>query len=321
MPAAMFESEERGLPLLRRGKVRDVYQPSPEHLLIVACDRISAFDSVLPTPIPDKGRILTQISNFWFEKTVHIVPNHIVDPNPGPGWYPDLDWYYPDLDGRTVLVRATQPLVIEAIVRGYLSGSGWKEYRKQGTVCSIELPAGLTESARLPEPIFTPSTKASSGHDENISFEKAADLIGEELAAKVRDTSVALYEFAASHALERGIIIADTKFEFGLLGSGEDSGAGEGAGGTGEVAGRVGKGAGGGELILIDEILTPDSSRFWPADDYEPGRAQASYDKQYVRDYLESIEWDKEPPAPGLPPDVVEKTREKYWEAVRRLTA
>jgi phosphoribosylaminoimidazole-succinocarboxamide synthase len=303
MAGAMFESEAKGLPLLRRGKVRDVYQPSAEHLLIVACDRISAFDSVLPTPIPDKGRILTQISNFWFEKTAHIIPNHIVDPNPGPQWYPDTDWYYPDLDGRTVLVRSTQPLVIEAIVRGYLSGSGWKEYQKQGTVCSIQLPAGLTESAQLPEPIFTPSTKATAGHDENISFENATALIGTELAAKVRDTSLALYKFAAAHALERGIIIADTKFEFGIL-----AGAAAGA-------------ASAGELILIDEILTPDSSRFWPADDYAPGRAQASYDKQYVRDYLESIKWNKEPPAPVLPPEVVERTREKYWEAVRRLTA
>ncbi len=307
--AAMFESEAKGLPLLRRGKVRDVYQPSTEHLLIVACDRISAFDSVLPTPIPDKGRILTQISNFWFEKTAHIIPNHIVDPNPGPQWYPDIDWYYPDLDGRTVLVRATQPLVIEAIVRGYLSGSGWKEYQKQGTVCSIQLPAGLTESAQLPEPIFTPSTKATSGHDENIPFETAAELIGADLAAKVRDTSLALYKFAAEHALERGIIIADTKFEFGLLGAPAAAGAPAGAG------------PGAGDLILIDEILTPDSSRFWPADDYAPGRAQASYDKQYVRDYLEAIKWNKEPPAPPLPPEVVEKTREKYWEAVHRLTA
>jgi phosphoribosylaminoimidazole-succinocarboxamide synthase len=293
-PTAMFQSKERGLPLLRRGKVRDVYQPSDEHLLIVACDRISAFDHVLPTPIPDKGKLLTQISNFWFKKTEHIVANHIVDPDPGPQWYPELDWYYPELEGRTVLVRATRPLVIEAIVRGYLSGSGWKEYQKAGTVCDILLPAGLTESARLPEAIFTPSTKAQSGHDENISFERAASLIGGELADKVRDVSLALYRFAADHALERGIIIADTKFEFGTLENGE--------------------------LILIDEILTPDSSRFWPAESYEPGRAQASFDKQYVRDYLEAIKWNKEPPAPPLPDDVVEKTREKYWEAVRRLT-
>jgi phosphoribosylaminoimidazole-succinocarboxamide synthase len=325
MAGAMFESEQRGLPLFRRGKVRDVYQPSAEHLLIVACDRISAFDSVLPTPIPDKGKILTQISNFWFEKSAHIIPNHIVDPNPGPQWYPELDWYYPELDGRTVLVRATQPLVIEAIVRGYLSGSGWKEYQKQGTVCSIELPADLTESARLPEPIFTPSTKATSGHDENISFDQAAALIGADLAAKVRDTSLALYRFAAAHALERGIIIADTKFEFGILGGRGARGAGASAGGAaGAGAPATAAEAGGpaaGELILIDEMLTPDSSRFWPAETYDPGRAQASYDKQFVRDYLEAIKWNKEPPAPALPPEVVEKTREKYWEAVRRLTA
>jgi phosphoribosylaminoimidazole-succinocarboxamide synthase len=315
--------------------VRDVYRPSEEHLIIVACDRISAFDHVLPTPIPDKGRILTQISNFWFEKSAHIIPNHIVDPNPGPQWYPELDWYYPDLDGRTVLVRACRPLVIEAIVRGYLSGSGWKEYQRTGTVCGISLPGGLTESAQLPEAIFTPSTKAQSGHDENISFDQAAALIGADLAAKVRDTSLALYRFAAAHALERGIIIADTKFEFGILGSGESPGDGGaqpgGEPGDGETGlgaepgdggGELGDGEpGGGELILIDEMLTPDSSRFWPAEDYEPGRAQASFDKQYVRDYLEAIEWDKEPPAPPLPPEVVEKTREKYWEAVRRLTA
>ncbi len=295
LAGAMFESQERGLPLLRRGKVRDVYAPSDDHLLIVACDRISAFDHVLPTPIPDKGRILTQISNFWFKKTEHIVPNHIVDPNPGPQWFPEIDWYYPELDGRTVLVRRTRPLVIEAIVRGYLSGSGWNEYQKSGTVCSLPLPAGLTESAKLPEPIFTPSTKAETGHDENISFEQAADLVGKETATRVRELSLALYRYAADYALERGIIIADTKFEFGMLESGE--------------------------LILIDELLTPDSSRFWPAEDYAPGRPQASFDKQYVRDYLEAIHWDKEPPAPQLPEDVVEKTREKYWEAVRRLTA
>jgi phosphoribosylaminoimidazole-succinocarboxamide synthase len=291
---AMFQSAERGLPLLRRGKVRDVYQPSEEHLLIVACDRISAFDHVLPTPIPDKGRILTHISNFWFDKTAHIVANHVVDPNPGPAWYPELDWYHPELDGRTVLVRAARPLVIEAIVRGYLSGSGWKEYQKSGTVCKIDLPEGLRESDRLPEALFTPSTKAQSGHDENISFEQAAALVGLSLAERVRELSLALYRFSADYALKRGIIIADTKFEFGILENGE--------------------------LILIDEILTPDSSRFWPAESYEAGRAQASFDKQYVRDYLEAIKWNKEPPAPQLPEDVVAKTREKYWEADHRLT-
>lgn len=291
---AMFESQERGLPLLRRGKVRDVYRPSDEHLIIVACDRISAFDHVLPTPIPDKGKILTEISNFWFRKTAHIVDNHIVDPNPGPQWYPRLDWYYPELDGRTVLVKATRPLVIEAIVRGYLSGSGWKEYQRSGAVCDIRLPKGLQESGRLPEAIFTPSTKAQSGHDENISFQQAADLVGGGLAERVRELSLALYGFAADYALERGIIIADTKFEFGLL---DDE-----------------------RLILIDEALTPDSSRFWPLDGYAPGRPQPSFDKQYVRDYLESLAWDKHPPAPELPPDVVARTAEKYEEARRRLT-
>jgi len=295
MSAAMFESQERGLPLYRRGKVRDVYKPSEEHLLIVACDRISAFDHVLPTPIPGKGRVLTQISNFFFQKTEHIIANHLVDPDPGPGWYPDVDWFYEELRGRTVLVRRTRPLVIENIVRGYLVGSGWKEYRAQGTVCGIALPAGLREADRLPEPIFTPSTKAESGHDENISFEAAVSLVGTEVAEKVRDVSLALYRFAAEHALERGIIIADTKFEFGLLESGG--------------------------LIVIDEMLTPDSSRFWPAESYKPGGAQASFDKQYVRDYLEAIEWNKEPPAPELPDDVVEKTREKSLQAVRRLPA
>lgn len=292
---AMFNSTERGLKMLRKGKVRDVYEPSDEHLLIVACDRISAFDSVLPTPIPDKGKILTQISNFWFTKTEHIIKNHVVDPNPGPKWFPEIDWYYPELDGRTVLVQKTEPLVIEAIVRGYISGSGWKEYQKSGTVCELPLPTGLVESDKLPETIFTPSTKAQAGHDENISFEKAADLVGMDIAEKVRDTSIALYEFAADYARERGIIIADTKFEFGILESGE--------------------------LILIDEILTPDSSRFWPAESYKPGGPQVSFDKQYVRDFLEEIKWDKEPPAPPLPDDVVAKTREKYLEAVRRLTA
>ncbi len=294
-PIAMFESREKGLPLLRRGKVRDVYRPSDEHLLIVACDRISAFDHVLPTPIPDKGRILTQISNFWFDKTSHLVANHIVDPSPGPEWYPELDWYYDELNGRTVLVRSTRPLVIEAIVRGYLSGSGWKEYQQLGTVCAIRLPEGLTESDHLPEAIFTPSTKARSGHDENISFEQATALVGAGMAEQVRELSLALYRFAADYALTRGIIIADTKFEFGTLDDGR--------------------------LILIDEVLTPDSSRFWPAESYEPGRPQMSFDKQYVRDYLETIKWNKEPPAPALPDEVVEKTREKYWEAVHRLVS
>jgi phosphoribosylaminoimidazole-succinocarboxamide synthase len=295
MSPAMFESQERGLPLLRRGKVRDVYRPSDDRLLIVACDRISAFDHILPTPIPGKGRVLTQISNFFFQQTEHIMANHIVDPDPGPEWYPEIDWFYDELRGRTVLVRNAQPLVIENIVRGYLAGSGWKEYQTSGTVCGLPLPAGLREADRLPEPIFTPSTKAESGHDENIPFATAVSLVGREVAETVRDTSIALYEFAARHALERGIIIADTKFEFGLLDSGE--------------------------LILIDEVFTPDSSRFWPADSYRPGGSPPSFDKQYVRDYLESIEWDKEPPAPALPDDVVANTQAKYEEAMRRLAS
>jgi len=293
--AAMFESQERGVALYRRGKVRDVYKLSDEHLIIIACDRISAFDHVLATPVPNKGRILTQMSNFWFRKTEHLIANHIVDFNPGPDWYPELDWYYDELDGRTVLVRNLRPLTIEAIVRGYLSGSGWKEYQKLGTVCGIRLPEGLRESERLAEPIFTPSTKAASGHDENISFEEAASLEAREVVERVRDTSLALYRFAAEYALERGIIIADTKFEFGLSNTGE--------------------------LILIDEILTPDSSRFWPAESYKPGGSQDSFDKQFVRDYLEEIRWNKEPPAPSLPEDVVLKTQKKYQEALRRLTS
>jgi phosphoribosylaminoimidazole-succinocarboxamide synthase len=293
--AAMFASQERGLALFKKGKVRDVYKPSDEHLIIVACDRISAFDHVLATPVPNKGRILTQMSNFWFRKTEHLIANHIVDFNPGPDWYPELDWYYDDLDGRTVLVRNLRPLTIEAIVRGYLSGSGWKEYQKLGTVCGISLPEDLQESERLAEPIFTPSTKAASGHDENISFEEAASLERRDVVERVRDTSLALYRFAAEYALERGIIIADTKFEFGLSNTGE--------------------------VILIDEILTPDSSRFWPAESYKPGGPQDSFDKQFVRDYLEEIRWNKEPPAPSLPEDVVLKTQEKYQEALRRLTS
>jgi len=293
LPPPMFESHAGNLPLVRRGKVRDIYQPSKEHLIIVACDRISAFDHVLPTPIPSKGRILTQMSNFWFERTKNLIANHLVDPNPGPQWYPEWQWYSEDLEGRTVLVRRLKPLGIEAIVRGYLSGSGWKEYRETGKVCGLSLPPGLRESDRLPEPIFTPSTKAQSGHDENITFEEAVSILGKALAEQVREASLSLYQFAAAYALERGIIIADTKFEFGLDEAGE--------------------------LVLIDEILTPDSSRFWPLESYQPGRPQASFDKQYVRDYLEAIHWDKNPPAPPLPEEVVIKTVEKYQEALNRL--
>ena len=287
--SAMLESNESDLTLVNRGKVRDVYRLAGGDLLIVATDRISAFDYVLSTPIPGKGEVLTQLSNFWFDKTAGIIANHLVDRDPFVG---DADKAH--LRGRSVVVKSARSLPVEAIVRGYLAGSGLKEYRAQGTVCGIALPQGLVESSQLPEPIYTPSTKAEAGtHDENIPFETTIDLLGEEVAAKVRDASLALYAFAADYARERGIIIADTKFEFGLLD---------------------------GELILIDEALTPDSSRFWPADGYEPGRAQPSYDKQFVRDYLESIGWNKEPPAPQLPAEVVARTAAKYREAYERLT-
>jgi phosphoribosylaminoimidazole-succinocarboxamide synthase len=285
----LYESHEADWKLLARGKVRDVYEFAPNEMLIVVSDRISAFDVILPTPIPDKGVVLTQISNFWFAETSHIIPNHVIDPEPF-----STDAAHAHLAGRSVVVRRAEALPVEAIVRGYLTGSGRKDYERTGAVCGISLPAGLVEASRLPEPIYTPSTKAAIGaHDENVSFAATADLIGAELAARVRDAAVELYAFGAAWALERGIIIADTKFEFGLLD---------------------------GELILIDEAMTPDSSRFWPADGYEPGKSQPSYDKQFVRDYLETLAWDKTAPGPELPDDVVAKTAEKYSEAWRRLT-
>jgi len=285
----LYESNEADWTLLARGKVRDVYDFAPNEMLIVTSDRISAFDVILPTPIPDKGAVLTQISNFWFAQTSQIVPNHVIDPEPF-----SIDEAHAHLAGRSVVVRRAEALPVEAIVRGYLTGSGRKDYDKTGAVCGIPLPQGLVEASRLPEPLFTPSTKAAIGdHDENISFAATVDLIGRELAERVRDTALELYAFGAAWALERGIIIADTKFEFGLLE---------------------------GELILIDEAMTPDSSRFWPADGYEPGRSQPSYDKQFVRDYLETLDWDKTAPGPELPDDVVAKTAEKYSEAWRRLT-
>jgi phosphoribosylaminoimidazole-succinocarboxamide synthase len=285
----LYESNEADWKLLARGKVRDVYEYAPNEMLIVTSDRISAFDVILPTPIPDKGVVLTQISNFWFAQTSQIVPNHVIDPEPF-----STDEAHAHLAGRSVVVRRAEALPVEAIVRGYLTGSGRKDYEKTGAVCGIPLPQGLVEASRLPEPLFTPSTKAAIGdHDENISFDATVDLIGSELAGKVRDTALALYAFGAAWALERGIIIADTKFEFGLLD---------------------------GELILIDEAMTPDSSRFWPADGYAPGKSQPSYDKQFVRDYLETLDWDKTAPGPELPADVVAKTAEKYTEAWRRLT-
>jgi len=289
----LFESQIKSLELLHRGKVRDIYAVGDDHMLIVTTDRLSAFDVVLPTPIPGKGAVLTRLSNFWFGRTRHIVPNHLADV---PLERALID---PDerrtVEGRAVVVRKLKPLPVEAIVRGYIAGSGWKEYRRSGTVCGIALPAGLREADRLPEPIYTPSTKAAAGaHDENISFEKTVELLGADVAAKVRDVSIRLYREAAEHALGRGIIIADTKFEFGL----DDKGT----------------------LTLIDEALTPDSSRFWPVDQYRPGSSPPSFDKQYVRDYLERIGWNKQPPAPALPPEVVEQTAAKYREALIRLT-
>jgi len=294
MSDTLFQSAIKSLPLVHRGKVRDVYGVGSDHLLIVTTDRLSAFDVVLPTPIPGKGAVLTELSNFWFARTRHVVPNHLADLPLARVLIDAAE--RAAVEGRAVVVRKLKALPVEAIVRGYLVGSGWKEYRRHSTVCGIALPAGLREADRLPAPIFTPSTKAAVGaHDENISFEKAAELIGADVAAKVRDVGIALYQEAAQYALKRGIIIADTKFEFGLDPKGQ--------------------------LTLIDEALTPDSSRFWPIDEYRPGSNPPSFDKQYVRDYLESLGWDKKPPAPTLPADVVAKTAEKYREALTRLTA
>lgn len=296
MTEAVVDTTLEGLTPFRRGKVRDLYEVG-EHLLIVATDRISAFDYVLATGIPDKGAVLNQLSAFWFGLTAEIVPNHVVATDPAE--YPEPARRHAALlRGRSMLVRRTRPLAIECVVRGYLSGSGWKEYQKTGRVCGIELPAGLRESDRLPRPIFTPSTKAESGHDVNITEAEAAAVVGETVAREVRDLSLAVYGRGAEHAEKLGIIVADTKFEFGLV----------------DAPGRAPS------LMLIDEVLTPDSSRFWPADQYAPGGPQPSFDKQYVRDYLEQIGWNKQPPAPALPPDVVAKTREKYVEAFRRLT-
>jgi phosphoribosylaminoimidazole-succinocarboxamide synthase len=258
----------------------------------VATDRISAFDYVLGSGIPDKGKVLTQLSAFWFERTTHIVPNHVVETDVRR--YPaSLRGYADTLSGRSMFVRKTNPVPVECVARGYLSGSGWKDYQATGTVCGISLPAGLRESDRLPQPIFTPATKATSGHDVNISETEAGRLIGTELVEKLKTLTLALYGFGAAHAESRGIILADTKFEFGLSGDGG--------------------------VLLIDEVMTPDSSRYWPKDQYAPGRAQLSFDKQFVRDYLEQIRWNKQPPVPSLPEDVITRTRDKYLEAFRRL--
>lgn len=280
------------LELYASGKVRDIYKVDSDHLLFVATDRISAFDYVLATGIPEKGRVLTQLSLFWFEFLKDIVPNHLATADVAQ--YPaELQKYANQLRGRSMLVVSADMVTIECVVRGYISGSGWKEYKSNGSVCGIKLPAGLRESDKLPEPIFTPAIKATSGHDENISFARMVGLAGEELSEMLRDLSIKIYKTAADYAETHGIIIADTKFEFGHTPKG---------------------------LVLADEVLTPDSSRFWPMDKYHPGGAQESFDKQYVRDYLESIKWNKQPPAPGLPPDVAAKTSEKYVEAYTQMT-
>jgi phosphoribosylaminoimidazole-succinocarboxamide synthase len=289
---ALFESNLQSLPLVHRGKVRDNYAIGDDRLLIVASDRLSAFDVVLPDPIPGKGRVLTAISNFWFGRTHHIVANHLTGE--------PLARYVTDaaeramLEGRSVVVRRLKPLPVEAVVRGYLIGSGWKDYRTTGRVCGIALPPGLALASRLPSPIFTPATKAAVGeHDENVSFEQIADTVGGAIASRLRDLALAIYEFAADHARGRGILIADTKFEFGLDEHGE--------------------------VVLMDEALTPDSSRFWPADGYREGVSPPSFDKQFVRDFLETLDWDKKPPGPRLPPAVIAGTVERYLEAERRL--
>ena len=297
MPAAapLLQTRFPGLALLRSGKVRDVYAVD-DRLILVATDRISAFDYVLGSGIPDKGRILTQLSAFWFEYLLDVVPNHVVSLDVA-AYPPAAQPYADELRGRSMLVRRTTPVPIECVARGYLSGSGWKEYVRTGTVCGLSLPGGLRESDRLPDPIFTPATKADTGHDENISFDDAAALVGAGTAGRLRHLTLELYRRAAAHASSRGIILADTKFEFGWTGA----------------PGRS-------ELILIDEALTPDSSRFWPQAEYRPGGPQPSYDKQFVRDYLEAIRWNKQPPVPSLPADVVERTRAKYLEAFQLLS-
>ena len=288
---ALFESSIKSLPRLGKGKVRDIYAVGADKMLIVASDRLSAFDVVLPDPIPDKGRVLNEMANFWFERLGHVVPNQLTGIDPESVVQKNEQ---EQVRGRSVVVKKLEPLPIEAVVRGYIIGSGWKDYQKSGKVCGIELPKGLRQAEKLPEPIFTPATKAESGHDENITFAQAEQLIGKALAAKVRDVSIRLYKEAADYAATRGIIIADTKFEFGLDEKNN--------------------------LVLIDEVLTADSSRFWPADSYRVGISPPSFDKQYVRDYLESLTWDKTPPAPKLPEDVIARTSQKYRDALERLT-
>ena len=293
MNNALFESDIPHLELIYRGKVRDVYAIDDRHMLIIASDRLSAFDVILPQPIPGKGAILTRISNFWFSRTEELVPNHLADR--------DIAEILPDagmrnvIGDRATIARRLQPLPIEAVVRGYVIGSGWKDYQATGAICGIEIPRGLPQAGQLPEPIFTPATKAEAGsHDENIEFDRVVESVGTELAEQVRDISIRIYRNAAEYAMKRGIIIADTKFEFGL-----------------DEAGR---------LHLIDEVLTPDSSRFWPADTYQPGMSPPSFDKQFVRDYLETLDWNKTAPGPDLPQEIIDKTADKYHEAETRLT-
>jgi phosphoribosylaminoimidazole-succinocarboxamide synthase len=288
---ALFESKISSLPKLGKGKVRDIYAVGSDKMLIVTSDRLSAFDVVLSEPIPDKGKVLNQMANFWFSKLGHVIPNQLTGIDPSSVVTKEE---VPQVEGRAVVVKKLKPLPIEAVVRGYIIGSGWKDYQKTGKVCGIELPKGLQQAQKLPQPIFTPATKAETGHDENISFEDVVKLIGQPMAEKVRDVAIRLYREASEYAATRGIIIADTKFEFGL----DDKG----------------------NLVLIDEVLTADSSRFWPADSYKVGMSPPSYDKQFVRDYLETLDWNKTPPAPKLPAHVIEKTSEKYREALQRLT-
>ncbi len=289
----LYRSEIRNLPLLSQGKVRDIYAVGDDHLLIVTTDRLSAFDVILPDPIPGKGRVLNRLANFWFDRTAHRISNHLTDISLA-DVIPAAAERAP-LEDRSVIVKRCQALPVEAVARGYIIGSGWKDYQENGRICGISLPPGLKQAQQLPEPIFTPATKADLGdHDENISFTQMTDRVGSELAERIREETLSIYSEAAAYAAERGIIIADTKFEFGLN---ED-----------------------GELLLIDEVLTPDSSRFWPADEYQIGISPPSFDKQFVRDYLESLVWDKKPPAPKLPAEIIEKTAAKYREAETRLT-
>ncbi len=289
---ALFESSIKSLPRIGRGKVRDIYAVDGDKMMIVVSDRLSAFDVVLPDPIPDKGRVLNELANFWFSRLGHVVPNHLTGIDPESVVKGEDE--KAQVRGRATVVKKLKALPVEAVVRGYLIGSGWKDYQKTGAICGIELPKGLAQAQKLPAPIFTPATKAESGHDENISFERMCGIVGKDVGTKVKDISIRLYKDASDYAATRGIIIADTKFEFGL-----DSNN---------------------EVVLIDEILTADSSRFWPADQYQVGISPPSYDKQFVRDYLETLDWDKTPPAPRLPADVIARTSAKYREALKKLT-